>query len=114
MVRVKSGIATKKKHKKLLRLAKGYWMTRHKQFKKAKEAVLHAGEYAFAGRKMKKRDFRQLWITRLNAAVRELGLTYSKFVQALTVKKVGLDRKVLSQIAIDYPEVFKKIVDKVK
>lgn len=114
MVRVKSGIATKKKHKKLLRLAKGYWMTRHKQFKKAKEAVLHAGEYAFAGRRKKKRDFRQLWITRLNAAVRELGLTYSKFVQALTSKKIGLDRKVLSQIAIDYPEVFKKIVDKVK
>lgn len=114
MVRVKSGIATKKKHKKLLRLAKGYWMTRHKQFKKAKEAVLHAGEYAFSGRKRKKRDFRALWIVRLNAAVREMGLTYSKFIQALAAKKVALDRKVLSQIAVDYPEVFKKIVDRVK
>lgn len=114
MVRVKSGIATKKKHKKVLKLAKGYWMTRHKHFKKAKEAVLHAGEYAFTGRKRKKRDFRTLWITRLNAAVRGLGMTYSKFIQALTQKKVALDRKVLSQIAVDYPEVFKKIVDKVK
>lgn len=89
-------------------------MTRHKQFKKAKEAVLHAGEYAFSGRKRKKRDFRQLWITRLNAAVRELGMTYSKFIQALSAKKIVLDRKVLSQIAIDFPEVFKKIVDRVK
>lgn len=114
MVRVKSGIATKKKHRKLLGLAKGYWMTRHKQFKKAKEAVLHAGQYAYVGRKRKKRDFRSLWITRLNAAVREMGLTYSKFINMLTVKKVSLDRKILSQIAIEYPEVFKKIVEKVK
>ena len=114
MVRIKSGIATKKKHRKVLRLAKGYWMTRHKQFKKAKEAVLHAGEYAFAGRKRRKRDFRALWITRLNAALREAGLTYSKFINSLKTKKIGLDRKVLSQIAIDYPAVFKKIVEKVK
>jgi len=114
MVRIKSGIATKKKHRKVLRLAKGYWMTRHKQFKKAKEAVLHAGEYAFAGRKRRKRDFRALWITRLNAALRETGLTYSKFINSLKTKKIGLDRKVLSQIAIDYPAVFKKIVEKVK
>ena len=114
MVRIKSGIATKKKHRKVLRLAKGYWMTRHKQFKKAKEAVLHAGEYAFAGRKRRKRDFRALWITRLNAALREAGLTYSKFINSLKTKKIGLDRKVLSQIAIDYPAVFKKIIEKVK
>ena len=106
MVRIKSGIATKKKHRKVLRLAKGYWMTRHKQFKKAKEAVLHAGEYAFAGRKRKKRDFRSLWITRLNAAVRENGLTYSKFINLLKAKKIELDRKVLSQIALEYPAVF--------
>ena len=114
MVRVKSGIATKKKHRKLLGLAKGYWMTRHKQFKKAKEAVLHAGQYAYVGRKRRKRDFRTLWIIRLNGAVREMGLTYSKFINMLAVKKVGLDRKILSQIAIEYPEVFKKIVEKVK
>ncbi len=114
MARVKAGTQTRRRHKKVLKLAKGYWMTRHKQFKKAKEAVLHAGEYAFAGRKAKKRDFRQLWITRLNAAVREMGLTYSKFIQALSAKKISLDRKVLSQIANDYPEAFKKIVDSVK
>jgi large subunit ribosomal protein L20 len=114
MVRVKGGVNTRSRHKKVLKLAKGYWMTRHKQFKKAKEAVLHAGEYAFSGRKRKKRDFRQLWITRLNAAVRELGMTYSKFIQALSAKKIILDRKVLSQIAIDFPEAFKKIVDRVK
>ena len=113
MVRVKSGILTKKKHRKTLKLAKGYWMTRHKQFKKAKEAVLHAGEYAFAGRKRKKRDFRQLWITRLNAALRELGLKYSLFIKMLKDKKIEIDRKVLSQIAVEYPQIFKKICEKV-
>jgi len=112
-MRVKSGVDTRRKHKKVLKLASGYWMTRHKQFKKAKEAVLHAGEYAFAGRKLKKRDFRTLWIIRLNAALRELGLTYSKFINLLSTKKIGLDRKVLSQIVVEHPEVFKKVVEKV-
>lgn len=114
MTRVKSGILTKKKHKKVLKLAKGYWMTRHKQFKKAKEAVLHAGEYAFAGRKLKKRDFRRLWIIRLNAAVRQLGLKYSQFIKLLKEKKIELDRKILSEIAVSYPQVFAKIVEKIK
>lgn len=114
MVRVKGGIQTKKKHGKVLRLAKGYWMTRHKQFKKAKEAVLHAGEYAFVGRKLKKRDMKTLWIQRLNAAVRELGLTYSSFIHKLAGKKVGLDRKILSQIAVEHPNIFNKIVTNVK
>jgi large subunit ribosomal protein L20 len=113
MVRVKSGILTKKKHRKVLKLAKGYWMTRHKQFKKAKEAVLHAGEYAFAGRKRKKRDFRRLWIIRLNTAVRELGLKYSQFIKMLKDKKIEIDRKILSQIAVEYPKIFKKICEKV-
>jgi large subunit ribosomal protein L20 len=114
MVRVKSGILTKKKHRKVLKLAKGYWMTRHKQFKKAKEAVLHAGEYAFFGRKRKKREMRRLWITRLNAAVRQLGLKYSQFIKRLKEKKVEIDRKILSQIAVNYPKIFAKIVEKVK
>jgi len=113
MVRVKSGILTKKKHRKVLKLAKGYWMTRHKQFKKAKEAVLHAGEYAFAGRKRKKRDFRRLWIIRLNTAVRELGLKYSQFIKMLKDKKIEIDRKILSQIAVEHPQIFKKICEKV-
>jgi large subunit ribosomal protein L20 len=114
MVRVKSGILTKKKHRKVLKLAKGYWMTRHKQFKKAKEAVLHAGEYAFFGRKRKKREMRRLWITRLNAAVRQLGLKYSQFIKRLKEKKVEIDRKILSQIAVHYPKIFAKIVEKVR
>jgi large subunit ribosomal protein L20 len=113
MVRVKGGVHTRRKHKKVLKLAKGYWMTRHKQFKKAKEAVLHAGEYAFVGRKDKKRNFRSLWIIRLNAALREMGISYSKFIASLNTKKIGLDRKVLAQIASEYPETFAKIVKKV-
>ena len=95
-------------------MAKGYWMTRHKQFKKAKEAVLHAGEYAFAGRKLKKRDFRTLWIIRLNAAVREAGLTYSRFIHLLKKKNIELDRKILAQIAVEHPESFKKIIAYIK
>lgn len=110
MVRVKSGILTKKKHKKVINLAKGYWMTRHKQFKKAKEAVLHAGQYAFAGRKERKRDFRQLWIIRLNAALSQHQIKYSRFIHLLHQHNIQIDRKILSQIAIDYPTVFNKIV----
>lgn len=114
MVRIKGGVRTRAKHKKVLKLAKGFWMTRHKQFKKAKEAVLHAGEYAFAGRKAKKRDFRQLWIIRMNAALRELGMKYSIFINKLKINKIELDRKILSQIAVEHPAVFKKIVEKAK
>ena len=114
MTRVKGGITTKRKHKKTLTLAKGYWMSRSKQIKKAKEAVLHADAYSYAGRKARKRDFRTLWIVRLNAAVREAGLSYSKFINLLKTKNVGIDRKILSQIAIDHPTVFTKIVEKVR
>lgn len=114
MVRVKSGMVSKRKHNKILGLAKGYWMTRHKQFGKAQEAVLHAGEYAFKGRKLRKRDFRALWIIRINAALREMGLTYSKFINQLKLKKVEVDRKILSELATNYPLVFKKVVEKVK
>lgn len=114
MVRIKGGVRTRAKHKKVLKMAKGYWMTRHKQFKKAKEAVLHAGEYAFAGRKHKKRDFRQLWIMRMNAALRALGIKYSFFINKLKVNKIELDRKILSQLAVEHPAVFKKIVEKAK
>ncbi|OGK18358.1 50S ribosomal protein L20 [Candidatus Roizmanbacteria bacterium RIFCSPLOWO2_12_FULL_40_12] len=114
MTRVKAGSTTKNRHKKVLKLAKGYWMSRGKQFKKAKEAVLHAGEYAFHGRKKNKRDFRKLWIVRINAEVRNHGLTYSQFVNQLKKKKVEVDRKILSQLAVEHPEVFQKIVEKVK
>jgi len=114
MVRVKGGMTTRRKHKKVLELAKGYWMTRHKQVKKAKEALLHAGEYAFKGRKLRKRDFRTLWIVRMNAALRGLGVNYSKFIQLAKSKKVELDRKILAQLAVENPNIFKKIVDFVK
>ncbi len=114
MVRVKSGVKTRKKHKKVLKMVKGYWMTRHKQFKKAKEASLHAGEYAFAGRKKRKRDFRRLWIIRLNAIIKQLDGKYSQFIKALKEKKIEIDRKILSKIALEYPSVFKKIYDKIK
>lgn len=114
MTRVKSGVTTHRRHKKVLKLAKGYWMSRSKQYKKAKEATLHAGEYAFHGRKRKKRDFRRLWILRINAAVRENGLTYSRFVNQLKKKNVIIDRKILSQIAVEHPVIFQKIIEKVK
>lgn len=114
MVRVKPGTQTRRKHKKVLKLAKGYWMTRHKQIKKAYETVLHAGEYAFTGRKRKKRDFRSLWITRISAALGSTDMSYSQFINLLKKKNIQLDRKILSQIAIDYPKVFEKIVADVK
>lgn len=114
MARIKGGLTTKRKHKKILHLAKGYRMTRHKQIKKAKEAVLHAGEYAFAGRKNKKRDFRRLWIIRINAALFNLGLKYSQFISKLKQNKIELDRKILAKLAVEYPAVFNKIVEKVK
>lgn len=114
MVRVKGGTTTRRKHKKVLKLAKGYWMTRSKLIKKAKEAVLHADAYSYHGRKRKKRDFRSLWIVRLNAALRPSNISYSKFINLLKTKNVGVDRKILSQIAVDHPQVFTKIVEKVK
>lgn len=114
MVRIKGGVTTRRKHKKVLKQAKGYWMSRHKQIKKAKEAVLHAGQYAYVGRKDRKKDFRKLWIIRINAAIRPLGMTYSFFINRLRSNKIVLDRKILSQIAVEHPKVFEKIVEKTK
>ena len=113
-MRIKTGPRTKHRHKKILNLAKGYWMSRSTQIKKASEAVLHAGQYAFAGRKRKKRDFRTLWIVRINAAAKEAGMSYSQFVNGLKKKNIQVDRKILSQIAVEHPQVFKKIVESVK
>lgn len=114
MVRVKTGIVRKRKHNKMLKLAKGYRMTRRKQYKKAHEAVLHAGKYAFAGRKLKKRNLRALWILRINAALRNKGLTYSRFIDMLKKQKIELDRKILSKIANEHPKIFDEIIDKVQ
>ncbi len=113
-MRVKTGPRTRQRHKKVLKSAKGYWMSRSTQFKKASEAVLHAGQYAFAGRKRKKRDFRTLWIVRINAAAKNAGVSYSQFINGLKKKNVHVDRKILSQIAVDHPSIFQKIVDHVK
>ena len=114
MVRIKKGVTARHRHRKILKLAKGYRMTRSRHFKKAQEAVLHAGQYAYDGRKLKKREFRRLWIMRINAAVKPYNLKYNRFIKNLKEKKVELDRKVLSQIAIDYPKIFEKIVSHVK
>ena len=114
MVRVKGGVQTRQNHRKVLKLAKGFWMTRRKQFRKAEEAVLHSGEYAFTGRKDRKRDMRRLWIVRMNAALKNMDMKYSTFIHALKVKKVGIDRKVLAQMASEQPAMFEKLVEKVK
>ncbi|MBI1813060.1 50S ribosomal protein L20 [Candidatus Peregrinibacteria bacterium] len=113
MVRVKRGIVRHRRHKKIRKLAKGYRGMRHSTFVKANEAVIRAGVNAYRDRRLKKRDFRALWITRLNAALRSHGIRYSQFVKALTAKKVGLNRKVLSELAIHEPTVFEKIVKEV-
>lgn len=112
MARVKS--PRRPRHKKVLKQAKGFGASRSRRYKVAKEAVLHAGQYAYIGRKDKKGDFRRLWIQRLNAAVREHGLSYSKFVSGLKKEKVELDRKILADIAVNDQQTFKKIVEMAK
>ena len=89
-------------------------MTRNRLYKVAKEAVTHAGQYAFAGRRLKRRDLRSTWIIRLNAALRPLGITYSKFIPALEKAHITLDRKILADLAVHQPQVFAQIVDKTK
>lgn len=113
MARVKNGTVTRRKHKNILKLAKGFSMARRRRIKTATEAVLHAGEYAFMGRKLRKRDFRKLWITRMNAALRTEGTKYSVFVKKLKDNNIELDRKVLAYFASEKPSIFKKIVEKV-
>lgn len=99
MARIKRGVVSHGKHKKLLELAKGYRMTRNRLIKVASEAVLHAGEYAFQGRKQRKREMRSLWIVRINAALNKLGMKYSAFIHTMKEKKVEVDRKILSVLA---------------
>lgn len=111
-MRVKSLAA--KKHRKILKLAKGFKNARSRRFKVANEAVMHAGQYAYIGRKLKKRDLRSLWIVRLSAAVKEQGSSYSKFINALKKSKIELDRKVLSHIAATDKETFNKIFAETK
>ncbi len=112
MARAKS--PRNKRHSKIRLASRGFKHARSRRIKVAKEALLHAGQYAYEGRKNKKRDLRRLWILRINAAVRECGLSYSKFMSLLKAEKIELDRKILSEIAIKDPDGFKKIVDEVK
>lgn len=112
MARTKS--TASRKHRVLLSRARGFKQARRRRIQTAKEALLHAGQYAYEGRKLKKRDLRALWIVRLNAAVRESGLSYSKFIGQLKKAKVEVDRKILSDIAATDGSTFKKIVDGLK
>jgi len=113
-MRVKRGVTTKAKHKKILKATKGMQGLRRHSIKKAKEALLKSWSYAYRDRRTKKRDFRRLWIVRINAALKEHGLMYSRFINMLKKKNVELDRKILAELAVSEPDVFKKIVEKVK
>ena len=114
MARIKCAVTTRNRRKKVLKLAKGYWGAKSKHFKMAKQAVMKSGNYAYIGRRQKKRDFRKLWITRISAACRSNGTTYSKFMNGLKKSGIILNRKMLSEIAIDDPESFSNLVSKVK
>ena len=114
MARVKRGVTSHAKHKKVLDQAKGFYGRRKNTIRVAKQAVEKSMQYAYRDRKNKKRTFRALWIQRINAAVREFGLTYSRFIDGLSRAGIEIDRKVLSDIAIHEPEAFKAIVEKVK
>ena len=114
MARVKRGVTTRARHKKVLKTTAGYRMTRHRLIKVAKEAALHAGEYAFAGRKLKKRDFRRLWIIRINGALKNFGLSYSQFIANLKKGNIALDRKILADLVVEDPKTFQAVVDLAK
>ena len=114
MARIKGAMMTRKRRKKTLKLAKGYWGSKSKHFKMAKEQVMKSGNYAFVGRKQKKRDFRRLWITRINAAARINGMSYSVLMNGLKKAGVQLDRKVLSDMAVNDPAAFTAITEVAK
>ena len=114
MARIKGALATRKRRNKTLKLAKGYYGSKSRLFKTAKEAVMKSGQYAYIGRKQKKRQFRQLWIARINAATRANGLSYSRFINGLTKAGIELNRKVLADMAINDAAAFAKLVETAK
>lgn len=114
MARIKGALATRKRRNKMLKLAKGYWGAKSKHFKMAKEAVMKSGNYAYIGRRLKKRDFRQLWITRISAACKMNGMNYSTFMNGLKKAGITLNRKMLSEIAINDAAGFTALCDKAK
>ena len=114
MARVRNGAVTKARHKKVLKEAKGYFGSKHRLYKTAKEQLMHSGQYAFRDRRQKKRDFRKLWITRINAACRQNDISYSRFIEGLTKAGVEVNRKMLSEIAINNPKAFSELVKTAK
>jgi len=114
MVRVKRGTQAHKRRKKILKQTKGFRWGRKSHYKLAKDALYHAWEYAYRDRRVKKREFRQLWQIQINSACRKAGIPYNRFINSLKKNKIEIDRKILSTLAKDQPEIFKKIVEKVK
>ena len=114
MARVKGAMMTRKRRNKILKLAKGYWGAKSKHFKMANQAVMKSGVYAYKGRKMKKRDFRQLWITRINAGCKANGMNYSTFMNGLKKAGIVINRKVLAELAVNNKAAFAQLVDTAK
>lgn len=114
MARVKRGVIAHRRHKKILKKAKGYYNARRKIFRVAKQAVIKAGQYAYVGRRLKKRQYRALWIQRLNAAAREHGLSYSRLINGLNKAGVAIDRKALADLAVHEPAAFAAVVAQAK
>lgn len=111
MPRAKTGVVRRKKHKKILKRAKGFWGLRSKSFRVAQQTLLNAADYEYRDRRDKKNDFRRLWITRINAACRQEGMSYSNFISGLRKSNVEINRKVLADLAVQEPESFQKLVE---
>jgi len=114
MARIKGAVTTRKRHKKILKLAKGYWGAKSKLFRTANEAVMKSLRYAYVGRKRRKRDFRRLWITRISAGARSNGMNYSRFMHALKAQGINLNRKMLAEMAVYDKDAFATLVEKAK
>ena len=114
MARIKGAVTTRKRRKKILKLAKGYWGSKSKHFKMANQAVMKSLTYAYIGRRLKKRDYRRLWITRISAACKANGMNYSRFMHGLKLSGINLNRKMLSEMAIHEPDVFKELCSTAK
>ena len=114
MAKAKHSVATRKRKKKVLKQAKGFWGDRSKQYQQAKRVLMHALKYAYRDRRNKKREFRSLWITRINAACRQAGISYSVFINGLKKSKINLDRKILADLAVRDNHAFKKLVEIIK
>ena len=114
MARIKGAMMTRKRRNKVLKAAKGYWGSKSKHFKMAKQAVMKSGNYAFAGRRLKKRDFRRLWITRISAGCKANGMNYSTFMNGLKKAGIDLNRKMLAELAVSDKEAFAALVEKAK